>query len=67
MGLKGYRLWVNLIQRAEPHHGSAPASRSWFCNTGPVRARLLTVQITGVSAASGKSRTLPSSTRRATV
>jgi hypothetical protein len=22
MGLKGYRLlWVNLIQRAEPHHG----------------------------------------------
>jgi hypothetical protein len=20
MGLKGYRLWVNLIQRAEPHH-----------------------------------------------
>jgi hypothetical protein len=23
MGLKGYGLWVNLIQRAEPHHAAA--------------------------------------------
>ena len=23
MGLKGYRLWVNLIQRAEPHRDDA--------------------------------------------
>jgi hypothetical protein len=23
MGLKGYGLWVNLIQRAEPHHAVA--------------------------------------------
>ena len=24
MGLKGYGLWVNLIQPAEPHHGGRP-------------------------------------------
>jgi hypothetical protein len=26
MGLKGYRLWVNLIQPAEPHLGDAAAA-----------------------------------------